>query len=221
MRILIACEFSGIVRDAFKKEGHDVWSCDLLPTEKEGNYIQGDILNILNGGWDLMIAHPPCKYICNGGNNWLNRRPDLRWRENRELGAEFFMQLINAPIKRIAVENPIGVMSSKYHKPDQIIYPWMFGHDIRKDTCLWLKNLPLLVPTDIIPPPHRKIDYWSNKRNPNGKSLKSITYQGIANAMAQQWNTEILEKYSKLRGCLNERRRDVKTDRQYRQSISQ
>lgn len=187
MRVLIACEFSGIVRDAFKSKGHNAWSCDLLPSEREGNHIQDDVLNILDDGWDLMIAHPPCTYICNGGQANISRRPYLRWQENRELGAEFFMRLINAPIKKIAVENPIGVMSSKYRKPDQIIHPWMFGRDIRKDTCLWLKNLPLLISTEIIPPPHRRIDYWSDKRNPDGRSLKSITYQGIADAMAWQW----------------------------------
>ncbi len=188
MKVLVACEFSQVVTRAFRERGHEAYSCDLLPTE--GNpewHIQDDVLKHLDDGWDLMIAHPPCKYICNGGNNWLNRRPDLAWRENRELGAQFFMEFINAPIPKIAVENPIGCMSSKYRKPDQIIYPYMFGHDIRKDTCLWLKNLPLLIYTNILPPPYRKIDYWSNKRNPDGKSLKSITYSGIAQAMAEQW----------------------------------
>ncbi len=190
MKVLIACEFSGIVREAFRAKGHDAWSCDFLDTEIPGQHFKGNILEYLHKEyeWDLMIAHPPCKYICNGGNNWLNRRPDLAWRENRGKWAEFFMKLINAPIARIAVENPIGCMSSKYRKPDQIIHPYMFGHDVRKDTCLWLKNLPPLMPTLHIPPPHRKIDYWSTDRNPNGRSLKSITYQGIANAMAAQWN---------------------------------
>ena len=190
MKILIGCEFSGIVRSAFRKKGLDAWSCDLLPSEDDSPFhIQGDVLNIINNhdNWDLGIFFPPCTYICNGGQANITRRPYLRWRENRELGAKFFMQLINAPIKKIAVENPIGVMSSKYRKPDQIIHPWMFGHDVRKDTCLWLKNLPLLIPTEIIPPPHRKVDYWSDKRNPDGKSLKSITYYGIADAMANQW----------------------------------
>ena len=187
MKILIACEFSGIVREAFKRKGHNAWSCDLLPSDREGNHIQGDVKNFLNDGWDMMVAFPPCTYICNGGQVNITRRPHLRWQEGRELGAEFFMRLINAPIKKIAVENPIGVMSSKYHKPDQIIHPWMFGHDVRKYTCLWLKDLPPLIPTEIIPPPHRKIDYWSNKRNPDGRSLKSITYKGIADAMAEQW----------------------------------
>jgi hypothetical protein len=186
MKVLVACEFSGIVRDAFAARGHDAWSCDLLPTEGPGNHIQGDVLEILNDGWDLMIAHPPCKYICNGGNNWLNRRPDLAWRENRELGAEFFMKFINAPIPKIAVENPIGCMSSKYRKPDQIIHPWMFGHEYRKDTCLWLKGLPKLIPAEITAG-RKKLDFWSTERHKNGKDRKAITFPGIAKAMAEQW----------------------------------
>ena len=189
MKVLVACEFSQVVTKAFRYAGHETYSCDIIRCDGGHSawHIQDNVLNHLDEGWDLMIAFPPCTYICNGGQANITSRPHLRWRENRELGATFFMQLINAPIKHIAVENPIGVMSSKYRKPDQIIHPWMFGHDIRKDTCLWLKNLPLLIPTEIIPPPHRKIDYWSNKRNPDGRSLKSITYQGIANAMAEQW----------------------------------
>jgi len=186
-RVLVACEFSGTVRDAFKERGHYALSCDLLPSDTPGEHYQGDVRDILNDGWDLMIAHPPCTYLCNGGNNWLNRRPDLKWRENREIAFGFFMELINAPIEKICVENPIGCISTKYRKPDQIIHPWMFGHDVRKDTCLWLKNLPKLEPTDIVDPPYRKIDYWSTKRNPDGRSLKSITYSGIAEAMAIQW----------------------------------
>ncbi len=188
MKVLIACEFSGIVREAFRKRGHDAWSCDFLPAD-DGSlfHIRHNVSLELNRGWDLMIAFPPCKYICNGGNSWLNRRPDLGWRWERERSAKFFMELVKANIGKIAIENPIGCMSSKYRKPDQIVHPFMFGHDIRKDTCLWLKNLPLLTPTLIVPPPYRKIDYWSNKRNPSGRSLKSITYQGIADAMAEQW----------------------------------
>ncbi len=190
MRVLVACEFSGIVREAFRRQGHDAWSCDLLPPDDDSKFhILGDARKFFWDGWDLMIAFPPCKYICNGGNNWLNRRPDLKWSQNRIKGAEFFIEFTLAPITRIAIENPIGIMSTRYRKPDQIIHPYMFGHDIRKDTCLWLKNLPPLMPTLHIPPPHRKIDYWSNKRNPNGRSLKSKTYQGIANAMAEQWGT--------------------------------
>lgn len=188
MKVLVACEFSGIVRDAFIAKGHDAWSCDLLQTERPGPHIKGDVLKVLDDGWDLMIAHPPCKYICNGGNNWLNRRPDLKWRENRELGAEFFMQFVNAPILKIAIENPIGCMSSKYRKPDQIIHPWMFGHEYRKDTCLWLKNLPKLIPTKITNG-RKKLDFWSTERHKDGKDRKAITFQGIAAAMADQWGS--------------------------------
>lgn len=189
MKILVACEFSGVVRRAFTAKGHDVWSCDFLPSDDNSpQHIQGDVLALLDrGDWDMMIAHPPCTYLCNGGNNWLNRRPDLNWRGNREQAAEFFMRFINAPIDKIAVENPIGCMSSKYRKPDQIIHPYHFGHEYRKDTCLWLKNLPKLKHTKVIPPPYKKKDPWSNKRNEGGRSLKSITYQGIADAMADQW----------------------------------
>ena len=189
MKVLVACEFSGIVRDAFKARGHDAWSCDLLPTERQGQHIQNDVLKYLDEGWDLMIAFPPCKYICNGGNNWLNRRPDLKWRENRELGADFFMQFVNANIPRIAIENPIGCMSSKYRKPDQIIHPFMFGHEYDKDVCLWLKGLPKLKGTKFVPPPYKHLDFWSTERHKDGKDMKAITFQGIADAMAEQWGT--------------------------------
>lgn len=206
MKVLVACEFSGIVRDAFIERGHDAVSCDLLPSDRQGPHIQGDVRDLLgnlrgiyhggstevprrfHGSWDLMIAFPPCKYICNGGNNWLNRRPDLDWRGNRDKGAEFFMEMINAPIKRIAVENPIGCMSSRYRKPDQIIRPWMFGHDYRKDTCLWLKNLPKLIPTKITDG-RKKLDFWSTERHKGGKDRKAITFTGIAEAMSTQWGS--------------------------------
>ena len=187
MRVLVACEFSGIVRDAFAAKGHDTWSCDLLPSERPGNHIQDDVLKHLDDGWDLMIAHPPCKYLCNGGNNWLNRRPDLKWRENRQLAADFFMRFVDAEIPRIAVENPIGYMSSYYRKADQIARPFMFGYEYDKDVCLWLKNLPILQPTNFIPPPYKKLDYWSTERHKDGKDRKAITFPGIAKAMADQW----------------------------------
>lgn len=187
MKILIACEFSGVVRDAFSAKGHDAWSCDLLPTDKPGKHIQGDVLAFLNLGWDMMIAHPPCTYLCNGGQANATRRPHLKWRLHREEAVDFFMRFVNAPIPRIAIENPPGVMSSRYHRPNQIIFPYLFGHNFNKPTCLWLKNLPPLMATDIVAPPYKKLDFWSSKRNPNGRSLKSITFQGIANAMADQW----------------------------------
>lgn len=185
MKILIACEFSGIVREAFKEKGHDAWSCDLLPSEIYGKHYQGDVFDIINNGFDMMIAFPPCTYLCNGGANWLNRREG--WRENREKAVDFFMCLNNAQIDKIAIENPIGYMSTRYRKPDQIIKPFMFGHEYKKDVCLWNKNLPLLKSTKLIAPPYKKLDFWSDKRHKDGKSLKSITFQGIADAMAEQW----------------------------------
>ena len=186
MRVLVACEFSGIVREAFKARGHDAWSCDLLPTDIPGQHIQGDVLPHLGDGWDLMIAHPPCTYLCQASNGNI-RKQGYHLLENRDIAASFFMALIEAPIPRIAVENPIGCMSSRYRKPDQIIRPYMFGHEYRKDTCLWLKGLPKLIPTKMMWPPYKKLDFWSDKRNPNGRSLKSITFSGIAAAMAEQW----------------------------------
>ena len=189
MKVLVACQFSGIVRDAFRKRGYDAISCDLLETHVGDPYhIQGDVLSILDWGWDMMIAFPPCTYLCTGGMNWLNRKPE--WQPNREIAVDFFMSLINAPIERIAVENPIGHMNTRYRKPDQIVYPWMFGHGYKKDICLWLKNLPLLQPSSIVGKPYMRLDFWSDKRVVNGKSLKSITFQGVADAMANQWGSE-------------------------------
>lgn len=188
MRVLIACEFSGIVRDAFKEKGHYAMSCDLLPSDIPGEHFQGDVKEIIDVGWDLMIAFPPCTYLCNGGMNWLNRKPE--WRPNREKAAEFFMLLIDAEIEKICVENPIGHMNTRYRKPDQIVYPWMFGHKYRKDICLWLKNLPILQPSSIVGKPYKTLDFWSDKRTVNGRSLKSIMFQGVAQAMAEQWGIE-------------------------------
>jgi len=180
MRVLVACEFSGIVRDAFAKRGHDAWSCDLLPTEREGNHIQDDVLLHLGDGWDLMIAHPPCTHLSASGARWFKNKQ----KEQMEAIA-FFMELVNAPIDRIAVENPVGIMSTVYRKPDQIIQPWQFGHGETKATCLWLKNLPLLKPTDIVEGRyarvHREppsINRWKNR---------SRTLVGIAEAVAEQW----------------------------------
>lgn len=150
MRILVACEFSGRVREAFKAKGHDAWSCDLLPTEIPGNHYQEDVRLVLEEGWDLMIAHPPCTYLCSSGLHWNKRVPG-----REELTHEamlFVFQLLDAPILKIALENPIGCISTNYRKPDQIIQPWQFGHDASKATCLWLKNLPLLKSTKIINP---------------------------------------------------------------------
>lgn len=186
MRVLVACEYSGRVRDAFIKKGHDAWSCDLLPTDAEGPHIQGDVLNLLNQKWDLMIAHPPCTYLCNSGVVWLHR-DDSRWEKMRD-GAKFFKLLMQANIPRIAVENPI---MHKYaveiigKRQDQVIQPWQFGHGETKATCLWLKNLPALMPTKIVSGREQRLHYLPPSKD--RWKLRSTTYQGIADAMAEQW----------------------------------
>ena len=206
MRILIACEFSGIVRNAFKKEGHDAWSCDLLPSEREGKHIQGDVLNILNNNWDVMIAHPPCTHLSKAGAHlWKQKQKDGRQQE----AFEFIKKLWDAPIEMIALENPIGWLNTNWKKPTQIIEPYHFGDAFKKATCLWLKNLPKLMPTNIVEPKQ----YWVNSSSNYRKSAKisnkgichsavdrSRTFKGIGDAMSKQWNTEILEEYKKIRG---------------------
>lgn len=189
MTVLIACEFSGIVREAFRKLGHDAWSCDLLPTEIPGPHIQGDVLSILADGWDLMVAHPPCTHLAVSGARWFKDK-----REEQEEAIQFFMALVNAPIPRIAVENSVSIMSTRYRKPDQIIQPWMFGHKESKATCLWLKNVPLLKPTNILDKPingrwENQTPSGQNKLGPSENRWKerSKTYKGIAEAMAKQW----------------------------------
>jgi hypothetical protein len=195
MKILIACEYSGRVRDAFIRAGHDAMSCDLLPTDVAGPHYQGDVTDIINDGWDLMIAHPPCTYLSVSGMHWTTR--GLRDPQLTEDALAFVRLLLDAPIKRIALENPISVISSRIRKPDQIITPYMFGHDASKKTCLWLKDLPLLISTEIIEP--RIVDgkkRWGNQTNSGQNKLppsadrwkiRSETYQGIADAMAAQW----------------------------------
>jgi len=180
MRVLVACEFSGIVRDAFAAKGHDAWSCDLLPTERPGKHTQGNVLGILNDGWDLMIAHPPCTHLAVSGARWFKDK-----QIEQEKALEFVRLLLAAPIDRIALENPVAVISTRIRKPDQIIQPWMFGHGETKATCLWLKNLPTLVPTGIVSGRTGRIhreppspDRWKNR---------SRTFIGIAEAMANQW----------------------------------
>jgi len=180
MRVLVACEFSGIVRDAFVKMGHNAISCDLLTTEKSGNHYCGDIRDILDKDWDLMIAHPPCTYLCVSGARWFNKR-----QKEQQDAIDFVKMLMNASINKIAIENPIGIISTKIRKPDQIIQPWQFGHGETKATCLWLKNLPLLVPTNIVTGRINRIHKMLPSKN-RGK-IRSITYQGIADAMAKQW----------------------------------
>jgi len=195
MHILIACEYSGTVRDAFIAKGHDAMSCDLLPTDVPGPHYQGDVFDIINNGWDMMIAHPPCTYLSVSGMHWTAR--GLRDPQLTEDALDFVTRLMAASIPRIAIENPISVISSRIRKPDQIINPWQFGHDASKRTCLWLKNLPLLTPTDIVEP--RIVNgkkRWANQTDSGQNRLppsedrwkiRSETYTGIAQAMAGQW----------------------------------
>lgn len=188
MRVLIACEFSGVVRDAFMAKGHDAWSCDLLPTERPGNHIQGNVLDVLDNGWDLMIAHPPCTYISNMSNCRI--KEDGR-AELRRLGFDFFMLFTKTNIKKVAIENPRGLPEREYRKPDQVIQPWQFGHPASKATCLWLFGLPKLEPTKIVEP-YRKWDgkrwrTWVDTTKSHTQKWRSVTFQGIAEAMADQW----------------------------------
>lgn len=195
MKILVACEYSGTVRDAFIRRGHEAMSCDLLPTDAPGPHYQGDVMDIINDGWDLMIAHPPCTYLSVSGMHWTTR--GLRDPQLTEDALEFVRQLIAAPIPRIAIENPVSVISSRIRKPDQIITPYQFGHDASKKTCLWLKGLPLLKPTQFIEPRivngkqrwGNQTDSGQNKLPPSADrwKIRSETYTGIANAMAEQW----------------------------------
>jgi len=207
MKVLIACEYSGAVRDAFIKQGHDAMSCDLLPTDVDGPHYQGSVTDILNDGWDLMIAHPPCTYLAVSGNRWLYNKDgsknEERW-ENREEALDFVRLLMNAPIERIAVENPVSVISSEIRKPDQIIQPWQFGDEAQKTTCLWLKNLPKLKPTKIVGK-GEFVTFKSGKKHPawyaeafakaktkaERQKLRSKTFQGIADAMADQWGRKL------------------------------
>jgi hypothetical protein len=195
MKVLVACEFSGTVRDAFAKLGHDAWSCDLEPSDSAGNHYQGDMFDIINEGWDLMIAHPPCTHLAvSGARHFAKKREDGR----QQQGIDFFMKVVSTNIPRVAVENPIGIMSSIYRKPDQIIQPWEYGHKTTKATCLWLKGLPLLKPTNIVEkgefvvfPSGKRMSKWyadSAKHSPKERErIRNKTFQGIADAMADQW----------------------------------
>lgn len=194
MRVLVACEFSGIVRDAFAARGHDTWSCDLLPTERPGNHIQGDVLQVLDDGWDLMIAHPPCTYLANSGVQHLHKQVG-RW-DKMLAGKDFFLALLNAEIPMVCVENPIPCRYAELPRYDQIVEPWMFGESTMKKTCLWLKGLPRLNPTQIV---EKGRHYIGTDGKPNGSEwyqlapskdrwkTRSRTFSGIASAMAAQW----------------------------------
>ena len=196
MKILIACEHSGTVRDAFRRRGHLAVSCDLLPDESDSSsfHRQGDVLDMLSEGWDLLIAHPPCTHLASSGARYFAaKRADGR----QQQGIDFFMALAAAPIDRVCIENPVGVMSTHWRKPDQIIQPFEHGHPESKKTCLWLKGLPLLQPTDVLATP--ECGYWANQ-TPSGQNklgpsadrwkLRSKTYGGIADAMAAQWRMD-------------------------------
>lgn len=180
MRVLIACEYSGTVREAFKQKGHYVMSCDLLPTDRPGEHYQGDVRDILSEGWDLMIAHPPCTHLAVSGARWFKHKA----REQAE-ALEFVRLLLGANIDRIALENPVSIISSRIRKPDQVIQPWMFGHGETKATCLWLKNLPKLQPTEIVEGREQRI--WKMPPSPDRWKLRSTTFEGVARAMAEQW----------------------------------
>lgn len=201
MRILLACEFSGIVRNAFTNLGHDAWSCDLLPTESPGQHIQGNVLEIINQNWDIMIGFPPCTYLSYAANSVWNTPGRA---EKRDKALHFFMTLASAPIERICIENPMGYAQTEFRKCDQIIHPYYFGDRALKRTCLWLKNLPQLVWhreddlfgkktfTDYPIPIY--IDKNSNKKRYHTDALsdkhkRSIFWPGIANAMAEQWGS--------------------------------
>jgi hypothetical protein len=193
MKVLIACEYSGRVRDAFIASGHDAMSCDLLPTDAPGPHYQGDIRDVLDYPWDLMIAHPPCTDIAVSGAAWFANK---RMTGAQQASASFFMKLAKAEIPKIAIENPVCVMSSLWRKPDQVIQPWMFGHTEQKATCLWLKGLKPLLETNnvkqemMLLPKNQRERLHYLPPSENRWKLRSTTFQGIANAMADQWGTK-------------------------------
>lgn len=192
MKVLVACEYSGRVRDAFTKMGHFAMSCDLLDTESPGLHWKGDVFDVIDQGWDLMIAHPPCTHLAVSGAAWFKEKiADGRQQE----ALDFVQRLMDAPIERIAIENPVSVISSNIRKPDQIVQPWMFGHMEQKATCLWLKNLPKLTETDNVKTEMMMLPKNQRERlhylppGPDRAKIRSKTFQGIADAMAAQWGS--------------------------------
>ena len=195
MRVLVACESSGTVRDAFDALGHDAWSCDLLPGERPGQHYEDDLFEVLDLGWDLVIAHPPCTFLSASGLHWNRRRPERAAQTAAAL--DFVRRIMAADVPRLAIENPVGCISTQIRRPDQIIQPWQYGDDASKTTCLWLRGLPPLVPTESVLP--RLVNgrpRWGNQTDSGQNRLgpsptrwreRSRTYQGIANAMAEQW----------------------------------
>ena len=203
MKVLIACEFSGTVREAFRKKGYDAWSCDLVASEDNSDFhIIGDAIETINSQkWDMIIAHPPCTRLTVTGNKWYKPEYSARFpniHQERELAVDFFMKIANSDCEKIAIENPIGIMSTRWKKPSQIIHPWQFGHEASKATCLWLKGLPLLTPTNIVSKGDF-VEFKSGKRmskwycdaarlSPKERErIRNKTFQGIADAMAEQW----------------------------------
>ena len=183
MKVLIACEYSGAVRDAFISQGHNAVSCDILQTDKSGPHYQGDVRDILHDNWDLMVAFPPCTHLAVSGARWFKEKQ----RDGRQEEALNFVRLLlNAPIERVALENPVSIISSHIRKPDQIIQPWQFGHGETKKTCLWLKNLPKLAPTNVVDGREQRI--WKLPPSKDRWKIRSQTFQGIADAMAKQWS---------------------------------
>lgn len=181
MKVMVACEYSGVVRDAFNARGHSAVSCDLLPSDRIGPHIRDDIRNIDLSQYHLLIAFPPCTHLAVSGARWFKDKIT-----EQEEALEFIRFLLSAPVAKIALENPIGIISSRIRKPDQIIQPWQFGHPETKATCLWLKNLPKLVPTNVVEGREQRI--WKMGPSPDRWKLRSLTYQGIADAMAEQWS---------------------------------
>lgn len=204
-RVLVACEYSGRVRDAFIAQGCDALSCDLLPSEVPGPHFQGDVFQLFDQHWDLLVAFPPCTYLCSSGMHWTTR--GLRDPQLTEDALTFVQRLLDAPIDRIALENPVGAISTRIRKPDCRIQPWQFGHSEQKQTCLWLKNLPVLTPTCVLEKPAS--GYWDNQ-TPSGQNRlgpskdrwkeRSRTYQGIADAMATQWTPLLPKAVTELPG---------------------
>lgn len=182
MKILVACEFSGTIRNAFRIKGHEAFSCDLILSEDLSQFhLLGDVRNYLDSSWDMLIAHPPCTHLAVSGARWFKHKQ----REQQE-ALEFVRTLMMAPVERIAVENPVSIISTVIRKPDQIIQPWMFGHGETKATCLWLKNLPKLIPTEIVEGREPKVHHMAPSENRSKE--RSRTYKGIAKAMAEQWS---------------------------------
>lgn len=192
MRVLVACEYSGTVRDAFRKLGHDAWSCDILPSDNFSMFhFETDVRNVLYEDWDLVIAHPPCTHLAVSGARWFKDK-----QHEQQEALDFVRMFMDAPCERICIENPVSIISSRIRKPDQIIQPWMFGHEATKTTCLWLKNLPPLQPTNIVDKGKRHItksgkslpEWYNLPPSEDRWKIRSKTFQGIADAMAQQWS---------------------------------